>query len=180
MPDDRYESRSGGHAIPHCTGLVPHTFASGISSVTSGIWHLISPTLLFLTACLGPRVEGVRSSDLEQAALALERNLDAIARHDVEAYLSQYLESPDFIVASADSLRRGYLLFAEARRASSDWPDTLLVGDPTFVWIAPGVVWAAFAYGGVVGTDTARGWSERLFVKTPKGWKIAVTGMMER
>jgi hypothetical protein len=31
-----------------------------------------------------------------------------------------------------------------------------------------------------VGRDTARGLSERVFVKTPQGWKIAVTGMMER
>jgi hypothetical protein len=152
---------------------------------TSDIWHLTSYPLLplfllLLTACTAPRVEGVRSRDLEQAALALERNLQAIAGHDVEAYLSQYLDSPDFVVASADSLRRGYLLFAEARRASDDWPDTLITGDPAFVWIAPGVVWAAFEYGGVVGADTARGWSERLFVKTAQGWKIAVTGMMER
>ncbi|KPK04755.1 MAG: hypothetical protein AMS20_08225 [Gemmatimonas sp. SG8_28] len=136
--------------------------------------------LLLLVACVGPRVEGIRSRDLEQAALALEQNLRAIAGHDVDAYLSQYLDSPDLIVASADSLRRGYLMFAEARRASTDWPDTLIAGDPTLVWIAPGVVWAAFEYGGVVGADTARGWSERLFVKTQYGWKIAVTGMMER
>ena len=142
--------------------------------------RLLPLSLLLLTACIGPRVEGVRSSDLEQAALALQRNLEAIAGHDVEAYLSQYLDSPDLVVASADSLRRGYLVFAEARRASDDWPDTLIAGDPTFVWIAPGVVWAAFEYRGVVGADTARGWSERLFVKTGNGWKIAVTGMMER
>jgi len=142
--------------------------------------YFLSLPLLLLTACTAPRVEGVRSRDLEQAALALEQNLEAIAGHDVEAYLSQYLDSPDLVVASADSLRRGYLVFAEARRASTDWPDTLIVGDPTLVWIAPGVVWAAFEYRGVVGSDTARGWSERLFVKTGNGWKIAVTGMMER
>jgi len=137
-------------------------------------------SLLFLAACTGPQVEGVRSRDLEQASLAFERNLEAISRHDVEAYLSQYLDSPDLVVVSEDSLRRGYLLFAEARRASGDWPDTLIARDPTLVWIAPGVVWAAFEYGAVLGADTARGWSERLFVKTGKGWKIAVTGMMQR
>ena len=142
--------------------------------------RLLPLSLLLLTACIGPRVEGVRSSDLEQAALALQRNLEAIAGHDVEAYLSQYLDSPDLVVASADSLRRGYLVFAEARRASDDWPDTLIVGAPTVVWIAPGVVWGAFEFAAVVNQDTAHGWSERIFLKTPRGWKIAVTGMMQR
>jgi len=110
----------------------------------------------------------------------LQRNVAAISAHDVKAYLSQYLDSPDLVVVSPDSLRRGYLLFSEARRASGDWPDTLIANEPTLVWIAPGVVWAAFEYRAVVGSDTARGWSERLFVKTGKGWKIAVTGMMEK
>ena len=125
-------------------------------------------------------MESVRSRDMEQAALALQRNVAAISTHDVDAYLSQYLDSPDLVVVSPDSLRRGYLIFSEARRASDDWPDTLIANDPTLVWIAPGVVWAAFEYRAVVGSDTARGRSERLFVKTGKGWKIAVTGMMEQ
>jgi hypothetical protein len=135
---------------------------------------------LVLGACVGRETDSVRIRDLTEAARALQLNVDAINRHDVEAYLAQYLESPSLIVASADSLRRGYRLFAEARRASSDWPDTLLLGEPTLVWISPGVVWAAFEYRGVLGPDTARGVSERLFVKTPAGWKIAVTGMMEQ
>lgn len=136
--------------------------------------------LALLGACVGRETEAVRARDVTEAAEALTRNIEAINRHDVEAYLAQYLESPELVVVSADSLRRGYLRFAEARRASRDWPDTLLVGEPSLVWISPGVVWAAFEYGGVVGRDTARGLSERLFVKTPQGWKIAVTGMMER
>lgn len=107
-------------------------------------------------------------------------NIAAIQRHDKEAYLAQYLESPDFVVAAPDSLRRGYMLFAEARRASDQWPDTLIAGTPTVVWISPGVVWGAFAYASVVGRDTVRGLSERLLVKTGRGWKIAVTGAMER
>jgi hypothetical protein len=72
------------------------------------------------------------------------------------------------------------VFFAEARRASSEWPDTLVAGRPTLVWTAPGVVWAGFPYTSVSGTDTERGWSERLFVKTAGGWKIAITGAMTR
>ena len=133
-----------------------------------------------LSACADRAVRQIRSSDLDQAFDAIQLNVAAIQRHDVEAYLAQYLDSPDLIVAAPDSLRRGYLLFAEARRASDQWPDTLIAGDPTVVWIAPGVVWGAFEYVSVVGSDTVRGLSERLVVKTGRGWKIAVTGAMER
>ena len=139
---------------------------------------------LLLGAAAAGCVEGetrrVRANDLAEATQELERNIAAIQRRDTEAYLQQYLDSPELVVASADSLRRGYLLFAEARRASDDWPDTLIAGAPTVVWIAPGVGWGAFEFAAVVNQDTAHGWSERIFLKTPGGWKIAVTGMMQR
>jgi hypothetical protein len=136
--------------------------------------------ILLLGGCVDRQVRQRRATDLDEATRALEHNLQAIQRHDVETYLDQYLESPNLVVASADSLRRGYMVFAEARRASDDWPDTLIAGEPTAIWIAPGVVWTAFEYAAVVTGDTVTGWSERLFVKTPRGWKIAVTGMMQR
>jgi len=136
--------------------------------------------MIFLSACADQAVREIRSSDLDQAFDAIQLNIAAIQRRDVEAYLSQYLKSPELIVVAPDSLRRGYLLFAEARRASDQWPDTLIASDPTVVWIAPGVVWGAFEYASVVGHDTVRGMSERLVVKTNRGWKIAVTGAMER
>lgn len=139
---------------------------------------LIGP--LLLGACIGQQAEGIRSRDLTEVAGALGRNIEAINRHDVEAYLAQYLASPDLIVVSIDSLRRGYEPFAQARQASSDWPDRLLADGPTLIWVSPGVVWAGFEYRAILGRDTIGGFSERLFVKTPNGWKIAVTGMMER
>jgi hypothetical protein len=131
-------------------------------------------------ACAGGDIEKIRTADLEGALAALESNIAAIQNRDTEAYLAHYLDSPSFVVVAPDSLRRGYLMFSEARRASDEWPDTVVAGRPQLVWIAPGVVWAAFEYMGVLGLDTARGWSERLFVKTPGGWKIAVTGSLER
>ncbi|MDH3292321.1 MAG: hypothetical protein OEO20_08970 [Gemmatimonadota bacterium] len=136
--------------------------------------------LCCLTSCMDERVRRLRSLELSQAGDAIALNIAAIQRRDVEAYLAGYLDSPDLIVAGADSLRRGYFLFAEARRASEEWPDALTAGEPTLVWIAPGVVWGAFEFAAVAGSDTARGWSERLVVKTSQGWKIAVTGTMQR
>ncbi|MFQ6045412.1 MAG: hypothetical protein ACE5PT_03500 [Gemmatimonadales bacterium] len=122
----------------------------------------------------------VRTSDLTGALVALESNIAAIRGRDTEAYLAHYLNSSDLIVVGGDSLRRGYFMFSEARRASDEWPDTLIVGEPHLVWISPGVVWGGFEYLAVMSGDTTRGFSERLFVKTGGGWKIAVTGSAER
>lgn len=141
---------------------------------------LFSTLVLLLSGCADRAVRQIRTSDLDQAYEAIQLNIAAIQRQDVEAYLAQYLDSPDFVVAAPDSIRRGFLLFSEARRASDQWPDTLIAGDPAVVWVAPGVVWGAFEYASVVGSDTVRGLSERLVVKTSQGWKIAVTGAMER
>lgn len=136
--------------------------------------------LLLLAACGGPDVEAIREGDLAGAHDALQLNLAAIHRRDAEMYLAQYLDSPEFTVVEGDSLRRGFLLFAEARRASGDWPDTLIAERPELAWLGPGVVWAGFGYTRVQGGDTVRGVSERLFVKTGGGWKIKVTGNSER
>ena len=140
---------------------------------------LLAPAILF-SGCADRAVRQIRASDLDQAYAAIQLNIAAIQRHDVEPYLAQYLDSPDFVLAAPDSLRPGYLLIAEARRASDQWPDTLIASSPTVVWVAPGVVWGAFEYASVVGRDTVWGLSERLLVKTGKGWKIAVTGAMDR
>jgi hypothetical protein len=135
---------------------------------------------LTAVACGGPRPEMLKERDLEGAYEAFRSNIAAIHRRDTEAYLAHYLESPELVVASADSLRRGFVLFAEARRASEDWPDTLIAGQPVLVWLGPGLVWGAYEYTVVQGGDTAWGWSDRVFVKTGGGWKIAVTGTRQR
>ena len=127
-------------------------------------------------SCGGPSVERVRSENLEEAYEAFRTNIAAIQRGDTEAYLAHYLDSPELVIANADSVRRGFMLFAEARRADDEWPDTLIAGRPTMVWISPGVVWGTYPYTVVQQGDTAHGWSERIFVKTGGGWKIVVTG----
>ena len=130
-------------------------------------------------ACGAPGVDAIRTRDIAEATAALETNLAAIRRRDTEAYLTHYIDSPDLVIATADSLRQGFLFFAEARRADPTWPDALETGPPTMVWLAPGVVWAGFQFTAVIGFDTTWGVSERVFVKTPSGWKISITGSME-
>jgi hypothetical protein len=135
---------------------------------------------VLLVACGTPNVEAVRQSDLEGALGAFRGNIAAIHHRDVEAYLSHYLDSPELIVAGADTIQRGFTRFAEARRGNNAWPDTLIAGDPTLVWIAPGVVYGVYPYTVVERGDTSRGWSERVLVKTGGTWKVAVTSRIDR
>jgi len=130
--------------------------------------------------CGGPDVATIRARDLVEVTAALESNLAAIRRRDAEGYLAHYVDSPELVIASSDSLRRGFLFFAEARRADPTWPDALETGPPVMVWLSPGVVWAGFEFTAVIGSDTTWGVSERVFVKTPSGWKISITGSMEQ
>lgn len=131
-------------------------------------------------ACGTPDIEGLRVRELEEAELAFRSNIAAIHRRDTEGYLAHYLDSPQLVIAGADSLRRGFLAFAEARRSSNDWPDTLMAGDPSLVWLAPGVVYGAYPYTVVQDGDTALGWSERVLIKTAGAWKVAVTSRIDR
>lgn len=136
--------------------------------------------MMAVSACGRHGVDALRARDIADVNAALESNLAAIRRHDTEAYLAHYLESADLVVASSDSVSRGFLYFSQARRADETWPDALITGVPTMVWLAPGVVWVGFEFTYVLGPDTARGVSERVFVKTRDGWKITITGSMER
>ena len=131
-------------------------------------------------ACAKPDVEAIRQSDLEGALVAFHGNIAAIHQRDTEAYLGHYLDSPEFVIAAGDTVRRGFTAFAEARRATDAWPDTLIAGEPTLVWLAPGVVYGVYPYAVVEQGDTARGWSERVLIKTGGGWKVAVTSRIDR
>lgn len=133
-----------------------------------------------VSGCGAPDIEGLRMRELEEARLAFLSNIAAIHRRDAEGYLAHYLDSPELVIAGADSLRRGFLAFAEARRADTSWPDTLIAGDPSVVWLAPGVVYGAYPYTVVQDGDTASGWSERVLVKRGGAWKVAVTSRIDR
>ena len=117
------------------------------------------------------------SDDLDGARAAFQGNIAAIQHRNAEQYLSYYMQSPALTILS-DSFAQGYDSFAAARRATTDWPDTLIAGDPRLVWLSPGVVYGAYKYVRVQKGDTTRGWSERVMVKTKNGWKVAVTTVL--
>jgi hypothetical protein len=131
-----------------------------------------------LFSCSAQRLDALRARDLAEARAAFEENLAAIRRRDIEAYLSGYLSSPEFLFIGPDGIERGFEPFAAARRGPAGFPDSLVAGEPEFTWLAPGVVHAVYPYAARQGRVAGRGWSERVLVKTSEGWKIAVTGVI--
>lgn len=128
-------------------------------------------------ACVKHDVDAMQAADLLSARELFDSNLAAIHRHDAQAYLATYLHSPDLIAAGPDGLVRGYAPL-ENDRKHGVWPDTLIAGQPTLVWLSAGVVYGAYRYVAKQGDSVSSGWSERVFVKTRDGWKIAVTSVI--
>jgi len=113
------------------------------------------------------------AADLAAARALFERNLDAIRAHDRDAYLACYLKAPTFAVAGPDGARAGFDAFAAD--AGSPWPDSFEGSDLQLVSVRPGVVYGTYRYRVRYGAEEQRGISERFFVKTSDGWRIAVT-----
>ena len=55
------------------------------------------------------------------------------------------------------------------------WPDTLVARNLRVQPIAPGVVYGTYCYTMTQKDTTSSGVSERVFVKTTEGWRIAIT-----
>lgn len=115
--------------------------------------------------------------DLAAARKLFDRNIDAIHRHDRDAYLALYLHSPKLGRTGPDGLALGFDSFAKG--AGTRWPDALDADDVRLTSIQPGIVYGTYRYRVRYGTDEHSGVSERLFVKTADGWKIALTGAID-
>lgn len=113
------------------------------------------------------------SRDLAAARSVFEKNLDAIRRRDKAAYLASYLESETLARTGADGIALGYAGLVKS--AGENWPDTFDASDLDLVSVRPGIVYGTYRYRVRYGTDEQNGLSERLFVETPAGWKIAMT-----
>ena len=122
-------------------------------------------------------VTTLRADDLAEARKLFDRNIDAIHRHDRDAYLALYLHSPKLVRSGADGLSVGFDDFAKG--AGAQWPDALDADDIRLTPIQPGMVYGTYRYRVRYGTEEHSGVSERLFVKTADGWKIALTGAID-
>ena len=115
----------------------------------------------------------LRAQDTAQARRVFEANIDAIHKRDRPRYLSYYLDAPTFARNGPGGLQLGYAPMAAARDTS--WPDSLIATDLQLVPVRPGVVYGSYRYRVTQHGSTSFGTSERLFVRTPAGWKIAVS-----
>src|SRR5439155_918408 len=104
---------------------------------------------------------------------AFRANIAAIHARDRAAYLSRYLHTPALARVGPDGLRQGYDDFA--RGTGAGWPDTLVATHLRIVPVSPDVAYGVYRYRVVDSSGSARGVSERVFVRTPAGWRVAVT-----
>jgi hypothetical protein len=117
------------------------------------------------------------AGDVAAARKLFQQNIDAIHHRDRDAYLALYLHSPKLVRSGADGLSLGFDDFAKG--AGSRWPDALDADDIRLTPIQPGMVYGTYRYRVRYGVDEHSGVSERLFVKTADGWKIALTGAID-
>lgn len=112
-------------------------------------------------------------SDTVEARRIFEENIDAIHKRDRARYLATYLQTDGLARNGPAGLELGYEGWS-ARRDST-WPDTLIARNLRVHSIAPGVVYGTYCYTVTQKDTTSSGVSERVFVRTLAGWRIAVT-----
>ncbi|HJP69816.1 MAG TPA: nuclear transport factor 2 family protein [Sphingomicrobium sp.] len=153
-------SRRSTHAVP--TGRILCLLAmSGVTACAG------------LTSSGGQAASAALPADTIEARRLFEENIDAIHKRDRARYLATYLHSASLARNGPGGLELGYDNWS-ARRDST-WPDTLVATNLRVLPIAPGIVYGTYCYTVTQRDTTTSGVSERLFVKTPEGWRIAVT-----
>lgn len=113
-------------------------------------------------------------SDLRNARAVFEENIKAIHQRDRAKYLSLYLHSEKLVRTGPTGFATGFEDFAKG--AGTEWPDTLEATDMRLTPIRPGIVYGSYRYRVRYGANETSGISERVFLETPAGWKIALTG----
>lgn len=133
----------------------------------------ILAVLFFLAAPL----VAAPADDVVAARAAFESNVNAIRQRDREAYLSCYLHSERLVLGGPEGFATGFDSFA--KEAGAKWPDLIEANDIHLTPLQPGLVYGTYRYRVRYGSDEHVGISERLFVATPGGWKIALTGAID-
>lgn len=135
---------------------------------------LVLAVLLLATAAPGRgRQDDSAAADLAAARAVFEKNLQAIRGKDRDAYLSCYLQSEGLARTGPEGFDLGYAGLAAS--AGEAWPDHIEADDLRLTPVRPGVVYGTYRYRVRYGGREVSGLSERLFLQTPQGWKIAVS-----
>ena len=137
-------------------------------------------TLLVMIAACAPTAANTgvspatsTGSDTLEARRLFEENIDAIHKRDRARYLATYLHTNGLARNGPAGLELGYEGWA--RDATRRGPTTLIARNLRVQPLAPGVVYGTYCYTVTQKDTTSSGVSERIFVKTPEGWRIAVT-----
>jgi len=133
------------------------------------VWAAV---LLSLPPALASEPAG-ESGDLRAARQLFEANLEAIRNRDAKAYLSCYLPSDLLARTGPEGSELGYAGLAKS--TGTAWPDRFEGIDLRLVPVRKGLVYGTYRYRVRYGEREESGISERLFLKTKEGWKIAVT-----
>jgi len=134
--------------------------------------RVLGATLILCSTALADE-----TADVAAAKAVFEHNLNAIRNRDREAYLAVYLKSDRLVRGGPTGFTTGFEDFA--KQAGDRWPDTIEATEMHLTPVQPGVVYGTYRYRVRYGAEEHSGISERLFVKTPQGWKIAVTGAID-
>jgi imidazolonepropionase-like amidohydrolase len=118
-------------------------------------------------------VPAASADDLAAARALFEKNLQAIRDKDRDTYLSCYLEAESLVRTGPGGFERGYAGLAAT--VGQGWPDHIDAEDLRLTPVRPGLVYGTYRYRVRYGTDEVSGLSERLFLETPQGWRIAVS-----
>ncbi|HKK70535.1 MAG TPA: nuclear transport factor 2 family protein [Candidatus Krumholzibacteria bacterium] len=132
---------------------------------------LLSGAIALSVPCLA---HADRSADEAAARALFERNLAAIQNRDAEAYLACYRDDPRLVRNGFEGVALGYDDLA-AGVGDDTWPDEFHAHELEVFGIADGVVYGQYRYRVRYGDDVQEGISERVFVLTDEGWRIAVT-----
>jgi imidazolonepropionase-like amidohydrolase len=141
--------------------------------VRTGFAFAACLVLAILVPAGGTEEKPAVTEDLAAARTLFEKNLQAIRDKDREAYLSCYLESEALVRTGPAGIDLGYAGLAAT--AGQGWPDRIEADDIRLSPVRPGLVYGTYRYRVRYGSQEVAGLSERLFVRTDEGWKIAVS-----
>lgn len=129
---------------------------------------------ILLLLLIATAVFADEASDLRSARKVFEENIAAIHAKDRDRYLAVYLQSDKLVRIGPAGFQTGYEEFAKG--AGGAWPDTLEATDLRLTPLRPGVVYGTYRYRVRYAANESSGISERIFVETPQGWRVALTG----